>query len=86
MTQTIYNTLWNWKLENLICEMWFDTTNFNTGRNSGACVLEQLLKRNLLSFACRHHILEIVLGADVLEYIGTTLLSDFRIFKRFQPQ
>jgi len=40
----------------------FDTTSSNTGLKSGACtLLEDKIAKRLLSFACRHHMFEIVL-------------------------
>ena len=39
----------------------FDTTASNTSTSIGACaILEQKLNRNLLHFACRHHIMELL--------------------------
>ena len=40
----------------------FDTTSSNTGVNKGSCtLLQQLLLRQLLWLACRHHILGLVI-------------------------
>jgi hypothetical protein len=63
----------------------FDTTAANTGHRNGACVLlEQKLKKDLLHFACRHHILELVLASVFNETMGATSGPDVTIFKRFQ--
>jgi len=41
--------------------MRFDTTGSNRGIFKTACVfLEKKIERNLVSFACRHHMLELV--------------------------
>jgi len=42
--------------------------------------------KDLLWFACRHHILEIVLEAVVLHALGPSKGPDILIFKRFQSQ
>ena len=53
----------------------------------GACILlEQKMGKDLLWFACRHHILEIVLEAVVLHALGPSKGPDILIFKRFQSQ
>ncbi|KAE8742225.1 hypothetical protein FOCC_FOCC012240, partial [Frankliniella occidentalis] len=53
-----------WDLTDSIVAMCFDTTSTNSGRTGGVCVLvEQALQRELLHLACRHHVLELVLGA-----------------------
>ncbi|GBP09739.1 hypothetical protein EVAR_81031_1 [Eumeta japonica] len=42
--------------------MWCDTSASNIGRFNGACAnLEQTFKRELLLFACRHYVYELVL-------------------------
>ncbi|ESO05801.1 hypothetical protein HELRODRAFT_171475 [Helobdella robusta] len=52
-----------WDVSEDIIGMCFDTTAANTGTSSGACVLlEKLLHRNLLHFACRHHVHELIIG------------------------
>ena len=51
----------------------FDTTSSNTGINSGSCVLlQQLLNRQLLWLACRHHIPELILKAAFQSLFGKT--------------
>lgn len=55
--------------------MCFDTTASNTGFNNGACILiENLMGRQLLNFACRHQVTmrEPVNGPEIL------------LFKRFK--
>ena len=54
----------NWGLSEGIIACCFDTTSSNSGINSGSCVLlQQLLNRQLLWLACRHHIPELILKA-----------------------
>ncbi|XP_015122270.1 uncharacterized protein LOC107044756 [Diachasma alloeum] len=67
--------------------MIFDTTASNTGSTNGTCVLlEQLLGRNLLHLACRHHLLELLLKSAFEASMGPNTRPDILIFKRFQEQ
>uniref|UniRef100_A0A8D9F7E9 Uncharacterized protein n=1 Tax=Cacopsylla melanoneura TaxID=428564 RepID=A0A8D9F7E9_9HEMI len=62
----------------------FDTTASNTGRIKGACtLLENMLERDLLYLACRHHILEVVLRSVFDCKMGSTTGPHPDIFKRF---
>ncbi|GBP51731.1 hypothetical protein EVAR_96283_1 [Eumeta japonica] len=63
-----------------------DTTASNTGRFSGACaILEQTLERELLLFACRHHIYELVLKAVFETKVKQITSSpDIPIFKKLR--
>ena len=66
--------------------MCFDTSS-NTGRHSGACVkIEHGLEKNLLHFACRHHILELLAEAAFKEAMGTSSAPEILLFKRFQDK
>jgi len=85
--QAVYNAIREWGLENLVRGMCFDTSSSNTGRLSGACIiLEQLLGRPLQHFACRHHILELVLAAAFGVCMGPSKAPEVLVFKRFQAQ
>ena len=65
--------------------MCFDTTSSNTGRMNGACVLiEQGLKVEMLFLACRHHILELVVGAVFTTCLGVSASPEVLLFKRFK--
>ncbi|KAK2702108.1 hypothetical protein QYM36_019238 [Artemia franciscana] len=60
----VFGAIEDWGIPGNIRAMCFDTRSSNTGRISGACVLlEQQLGKELLSLACRHHIMELVIGA-----------------------
>ena len=60
----IVKALEDWEITDRVEAMSFDTTASNTGPCIGACTLvQQKLEKKLLSLACRHHILEIVVGA-----------------------
>ncbi|XP_073435251.1 uncharacterized protein [Dendrobates tinctorius] len=80
----VYEYLQEWGLPNTVKAMCFDTAASNTGRLKGACVLlEQMLGRELLHLACRHHILEIVLRGVFDTKMGSTTGPHRDIFKRF---
>ena len=49
----------------------FDTTTSNTGISTGACTLiEKALGRELVWVACRHHIMEVVIGGQVMQNVS----------------
>ena len=61
-TAAVFEAIEDWKIGNRVQAMCFNTTNSNTGRLAGACVfLEQKLGKELLSLACRHHIMELII-------------------------
>lgn len=73
-TPQIVNAIERHFLQQRVVGLMCDTERVNTGRLTGICVeIERALERPLLNFACRHHILEVVLR-DVFESIfgGTT--------------
>lgn len=68
--------------------MCFDTSS-NTGRFSGACVLiQRALGQSLLHFACRHHVLEIILQKVFLALNIKSASSglDSTMFKCYKEQ
>lgn len=78
----IFNLLTDWDVVENIVAMCFDTTASNTGVLNEACLLlEQKIGRPLLTPACRHHVLEIVLAAVFSTKLGRTngpiLILDF---------
>ena len=88
MAAAVYAAITDWDIQEQVCAMAFDTTSSNTGLKSGACtLLEGKIGKRLLSFACRHHMFEIV-----LEHVFSLTLPaastgpDVQIFKRFQGQ
>ncbi|KAK2720673.1 hypothetical protein QYM36_004529 [Artemia franciscana] len=81
----VFGAIEDWGIPGNIRAMCFDTTSSNTGRISGACVLlEQKLGKELLSLACRHHIMELVIGAVFQVCMGSTSSPEVPLFKRFQ--
>jgi len=82
----VMSCLNEWNLQSKIKGLCFDTTASNTGHLSGACILiKKALEQKVLHFACRHHILEIVLE-KVFTALKITAVSgpDIAIFKRFK--
>ena len=80
--ETIKQTLDSWQLTEKIIACGFDTTSSNTGIHKGACtLLQQLLGRQILWLACRHHILELVVGAAFTELFEDTKSPEVTLFK-----
>lgn len=80
----VYKVLCDWNLVDKVVGLCFDTTATNTGCYSGACtMLENLIERRLYFFACRHHILEIVLSHVFDIVFGASNSPEIQIFKRF---
>ena len=74
-----------WGISDVIVGMSFDTTSSNTGVRLAACTLLQAeLNLNLLQFACRLHIFEIVAKAAFSICFGPFTSPDVAIFQEFQ--
>ena len=83
----VVEALKDWDVGARVNAMCFDTTSSNTGRSMGACVLlEQMLGKELLYLACRHHVLELVVGAVFQVCMGSTSGPEVPLFKRFQTR
>lgn len=81
----VFETLEQWGVSHTVKAMCFDTTASNTGKFKGACtILEQMLGKELLYLACRHHILEVLLRGVFECKLGSTTGPQPDIFKRFQ--
>ncbi|ESO00230.1 hypothetical protein HELRODRAFT_176074 [Helobdella robusta] len=62
--EAVHTALEDWDIKSSVRAMCFDTTSSNSGRIVGACVLlEQNLRKGLLSLACRHPIMELIINA-----------------------
>ena len=82
--QAVYDAAKEWDLVDNIIGMCFDTTASNTGLKEGACIhIMKHVKRNLLHFACRHHVLELLVGAAFAVCFGQSSGPDIQLFKRF---
>ncbi|KAF2885905.1 hypothetical protein ILUMI_20268, partial [Ignelater luminosus] len=65
ISNAVFNTLEKWGLVHKVQAFVFDTSS-NTDRFNGGCtLLEMKLGRNILFLACRLHIFELVLQADM---------------------
>lgn len=84
--KAVLNALHDWNLGDQVQIMCCDTTASNTGRFSGACaLLEQKLERELLLFACRHHVYELVLKSVFEAKIPQVTKSpDIPLFKKLR--
>ena len=76
----------DWGVTDNVVALCYDTTSSNTGQLKGAVVqLETMLERRLLRLECRHHVLELVLGAVSTALFGPTsgpVDTKFQDFKR----
>ena len=72
----------NWNVTEKIIALGFDTTSSNTGIRKGSCtILQQLLERQLLWLACRHHIPERIIAVSFITLFGETKGPDVPLFK-----
>ena len=86
-SNAVVNALEDWNLSDKVVSMVFDTTASNTGRLNGACThIEKMLEKNLLYFACRHHVMELVAKAAFTTLFKSTRGPDEVLFKRFQAK
>ncbi|KAK2713450.1 hypothetical protein QYM36_009353 [Artemia franciscana] len=82
----VYSAIEDWCITENIRAMCFDTTSSNTGRLAGTCVLlEQKIGKERLSLACRHHVMELFIGAAFEVCLGSTSAPQVQIFTGFQP-
>ena len=80
--EAVKKALDEWEITEKIIACGFDTTSSNTGVHKGACkLLQELLSRQILWLACRHHILELVVGAAFFELFGDTTSPEVTLFK-----
>ena len=72
----------SWEVADKIIACGFDTTSSNTGVNNGSCtILQNLLHQQLLWLACRHHILELIIGGAFTTIFGVTSGPEVTTFK-----
>lgn len=85
VSDTVYEHLEAWTILETIIAMCTDTTGANTGCTNGACVLlEQMMGRNLVYFACRHHMFELIIGAVFIKLFGETTGPNIEMFENFK--
>ena len=86
ISESCVSLLKDWKCEETVCGMVFDTTASNTGAQTAGCVsIQNVLNRRLLWFACRHHVGEVILTHvwDALN-IEISKSPDVSVFQRFK--
>ena len=85
--QAVYDALICWGLSEKVKALCCDTTASNLGCHKGAAtLLEKMLDTDLLYFACRHHMLELILkGVFFLKFPHTTG-PKVEMFKRFRDK
>jgi len=65
--------------------MSFDTTVVNSGLRNGACIiLDQNKDKEMVWFACRNHIMEMMLKTVVVHAIEYSSGPDILLFKTFK--
>jgi len=75
----------DWGIVERVVALCFDTTASNTGPHSGACtIIEQKLGRDLLFLGCRHHVMELVVGAAFEVTSGASSGPEVLLYKRFK--
>ena len=85
--QAVFEALEAAGLEDKVAAISFDTTASNTGRANGSCVLlEQKVGRQLIHLACRHHVLELVIGKAFDHLMGPSSGPEITLFKKFKEQ
>ena len=80
--ETVKEVLDRWELADKIIVCGFDTTSSNTGIRNGSCVLLQ----QLLWLACRHHIMELVIGSAFFQLFGETKAPEVILFKTLKKK
>ena len=84
--EAVRTALDSWSVTEKIVACGFDTTGSNTGVHKGACtILQELLQRQLLWLACRHHIFELILKHTFQELFGDTTGPEESFFKFLKP-
>lgn len=80
-----YDLLEGWDLSDRVVALVFDTTASNSGVHKGAAkLIEERLGRKLLYLACRHHILEVVVGAVWRLLFGSIHGPENKLFDNFK--
>lgn len=85
MSEMVFEHLEAWTILQSIVAMCTDTTSANTGVTNGACVkFEAMIGRNLVYFACRHHMYELIIGAIFILLFDKTTGPNTEMFENFK--
>lgn len=80
----VFSLIQEWDLAGRVKFMCFDTTATNTGAETAACVLlEKKLGRDLISLACRHHIMELIVAKVFETLMGPSSGPNVKLFHIF---
>ena len=83
--ETTFELLNAWDLTDNVTSLVFDTTASNSGVHKGAAkLLEDKLQRKVFYLACRHHILEIVIGGVWEKVFGKVKSPDNPWFQKLR--
>lgn len=85
IAEAVFTLLQEWDLVDSTIGMSFDTTSVNTGHLAGACIrIEQMFKKELMHFACRHHIMELIMSGIFNEIYGPSSGPNIPLFKKLK--
>lgn len=77
----------DWECAPNVKALCFDTTSSNTGRVQGAVVrLEAMLEKQLLRLGCRHHVMELIVGAAASSIFGKTTAPSDPLFQSLKKR
>lgn len=83
--ESVRDAMVEWKLQGKVKAKCSDSTMSNTGHTNGAAnLLDGLLEEELLFLACRHHVIEMPLGAVYEQCLGPFTGPDIQFFKEFK--
>ncbi|GBN19913.1 hypothetical protein AVEN_239935-1 [Araneus ventricosus] len=81
ITAAVHETLESWRNTDQVKCVSFDTTSVNKGLRRRACVfIQQKMKKELLWLACRYHVFNILLEANVDKSIGASAGPEILMF------
>lgn len=84
-SETVLEHVTEWNLLEAIVAICTDTTASNTGVTNGSVVLfQESIQRNVLYFACRHHVDEIIIGGVFIGLFGETTGPSPELFENFK--
>lgn len=85
ISDTVYEHVIDWRISDAIAAICTDTTATNTGQTNGSVILfQKKMNRNILYFACRHHFLELIIGAIFQLLFGESTGTSPSLFENFK--
>ena len=85
--EAVFQLMNEYNLTTTISGMCTDTTASNTGHKKGACtLLQQKLDKKLQYFACRHHMLECIVGSVFHLLFEPSTGPNIQLFERFKRE